>query len=184
MTEREETAIVLDFLPNGYPFDRRPMHQKTSIAQAIGVKKFTLLELVPRKGVFLQPLAEVYIGDGKRDDIHHINGKITTDKLTGTARQELEHVIKELVEKDESKFVEFFNTAQPMSVRMHSLELIPGFGKKHMNEIIAAREEKPFENFADLRTRVKLIPDPTLVIVRRILSELSGNEKHKLFVDR
>lgn len=184
MTDREETAVVLDFLPNGYPFDRRPMHQKTSIAQAVGVKKFTLLELVPRKGVFLQPLAEVYIGEGKRDDIHHINGKITTDKLTQTARQELEHVVKELVEKNEGMFVEFFNKAQPMSMRMHSLELLPGLGKKHMQEVIAAREEKDFESFADLRTRVKLIPDPVTIISKRILSELSGAEKHKLFVDR
>ena len=70
--KKEETAVVLDFLPNGYPSDTRPMHMKTPIAQAIGKEHFTLLELVPKKGIFLQPYEEVYIGEGKREKIHHI----------------------------------------------------------------------------------------------------------------
>ena len=53
--EKEEHAIILDFLPNGYPFDDRPMHKKTAIAQAMGKINFTLLELVPKKDIFLQP---------------------------------------------------------------------------------------------------------------------------------
>src|SRR3989339_1727194 len=82
---KEENAIVLDFLPNGYPFDERPMYMKTPIAQAIGKEHFVILELVPKKGVHLQPYEEVYIGEGKRDKIHHIIGKIPTSKLTSTA---------------------------------------------------------------------------------------------------
>ena len=46
---------MLDYLPHGYPFDTRPMHMKTSIAQALGKNHFILLELVPKKGIFLQP---------------------------------------------------------------------------------------------------------------------------------
>ncbi|MEK6826632.1 MAG: DUF655 domain-containing protein, partial [Nanoarchaeota archaeon] len=57
---REEKAITLDFLPNGYPFDTRPMFKKTPIAQALGNDHFILLELVPKKGVFLQPYEGVY----------------------------------------------------------------------------------------------------------------------------
>ena len=45
---KEEHVIVLDFLPNGYPFDTRPLHLKTAIAQAIGKKHLVLLELVPQ----------------------------------------------------------------------------------------------------------------------------------------
>ena len=67
---REEKAMVLDFLPNGYPFDTRPAHIKTPIAQAIGKEHFVLLELVPKKGIFLQPNEDVYIGEGKRDKIY------------------------------------------------------------------------------------------------------------------
>ena len=106
---KEEKAIILDFLPHGYPMDSRPMHMKTSIAQAMGKDHFTLLELVPKKGEFLQPHEEVYIGEGKRDKIHHILGKIPLSKLTQTAKSEVELVIEKSVKKKESIFIEFFN---------------------------------------------------------------------------
>ncbi len=182
--EREETAIVLDFLPNGYPFDKRPMHRKTPIAQALGKEHFTLLELVPKKGIFLQPYEEVYIGEGKREKIHHITGKLPVDKLTSTARSELKFVVKNLVEKSENKFVDFFNKAQPLTTRMHQLELLPGLGKKHMWEILEARKEKPFEDFKDIKKRVKLMPDPEKAIIKRVISEIQGKEKHMIFVGR
>tara|TARA_Y100000310_G_scaffold21263_1_gene20553 strand:- start:841 stop:1398 length:558 start_codon:yes stop_codon:yes gene_type:complete len=180
-TEREEHAIVLDFLQNGYPSDSRPSHMKTAIAQALGKTHFVLLELVPRKGIFLQPLEEVYIGEGKRENIHHIIGKLPEEKLTSTARSELEFVVTDLVKKQEKRFVEFFNTAQPLSTRMHSLELLPGLGKKHMWEVIESRKDKPFETFEDVHKRVKLMPDPVKLLVKRILAEISGEEKHRLF---
>ena len=181
--KKEDVVIVLDFLPNGYPFDDRPMHMKTAIAQAIGKSRFVLLELVPKKGIHLQPYEEVYIGEGKRDKIHHIVGRLPLDKLTQTAKSELEPIIKSVVDKNPQVFVDFFNKAQPLSTWMHQLELLPGLGKKHMWEILEARKEKPFENFDDIKKRVKLMPDPERAVIRRILKELSGAEKHRVFVD-
>lgn len=180
---KEENVIVLDFLPNGYPFDDRPMYMKTPVAQALGKEHFVLLELVPKKGIHLQPFEEVYIGEGKRDKVHHIVGKLPMSKLTRTAKSELEFAIKDIVKKNEKKFVDFFNNARPLSTRMHQIELLPGVGKKHMWEIINTREEKPFESLEDIKKRVKLMPDPEKVVIRRILEELEGNEKHRLFVD-
>jgi len=184
MQKKEEEAVVLDFLPNGYPFDSRPMHLKTPIVQAVGEEHFTLLELVPRKGIFLQPNETVYIGEAKRDKIHHINGRIAYDKLTGTAKNGLKHVVKDRVKAQEARFVDFFNKAQPVSTRMHVLELLPGVGKKHMWEIVNERKIEAFKSFEDIKNRVKLMPDPVTTIVKRITSELEGNEKHYLFVDR
>lgn len=180
---KEEFAVVLDFLPHGYPFDPRPSHRKSAIVQAIGKTHFTLLELVPKKDVFLQPLAEVYIGEGKRDQIHHIVGKLTVERLTATAKTELEFIVKDLVHKNEQRFVDFINTARPLTTRMHQLELLPGVGKKHMWEILEVRDKAPFKSFNDIKERVKLMPDPEKAIIKRILAELDGNEKHKVFVD-
>jgi len=177
---KEEQAIVLDYLEHGYPSDPSPV--KMSIAQALGVNHLTLLELVPKKGVFLQPHQEVYIGEGKREEIHHIKGRINSDRLTATAGHELKHVIEKVVSQDEAKFIQFFNKAQPLSTRMHQLELLPGLGKKHMWEILEARKVKPFENFLDLKNRVKLLPDPKTVVIKRILAELEGTEKYKIFI--
>jgi putative nucleotide binding protein len=180
---REDNAVVLDFLPNGYPLDNKPGFRKTPIVQALGKKHFILLELVPKKDINCQPNEEVYIGEGKRDKIHHILGRLPMEKLTTTAREELKFVIDDLVKKNEAQFVEFFNNAQPLTTRMHQLELLPGLGKKHMWEIIEKRDEKKFESFADIKNRVKLMPDPEKVVVRRILAEIEGKEKHRIFAD-
>lgn len=179
---KEEKAIVLDFLPNGYPFDIRPMYRKNPIAQALGLEHFSLLEMVPKKGIFLSPNDEVYIGEGKRDKIHHVIGRLPLERLTSTARNELEFTIKALIDKNEKKFVDFFNTAQPLTTRMHQLELVPGLGKKHMWEILEKRDEKLFESFDDIKKRVKLMPDPKKAIIKRILLEITGDEKHRIFV--
>src|SRR3989338_5011582 len=174
---REEYVIVLDFLPNGYPFDTRPGYMKTPIVQAIGKTYFVLLELVPKKDVTLQPHEEVYIGEGKRDKIHHINGRLPAAKLTATAKAEMEFVIANIVKANEARFVSFFNTAQPLSTRMHSLELLPGMGKKRMWELIEARDQKLFETFKEMRERLKLMPDPGKAIERRILLEITEPQK-------
>ena len=181
-TSKEETAIILDFLPHGYPFDSRPSYKKTPIAQALGKNHFSLLELVPRKGVTLKAHDEIYIGEGKRDKVHHVAGRLASDKLTQTARMELEYVIKELVRKNKQKFVDFFNKAGAISTRMHQIELLPGIGKKHMWEIIDKRNEEPFKDFEDIKKRVKLLPDPEKAVIKRIISEINKEEKYRLFV--
>ena len=179
---KEEYAVVLDFLPNGHPMDTKPGHLKTPIAQALGRDHFVLLELVPKKDNFLQIHDEVYIGEGKRDKIHHIYGKVIFDRLTQTAKEELNFVVEELVKKHEKRFIEFFNKAAPINTRRHQLELLPGIGKKHMLELIERREEKLFENFSDIKTRVKLMPDPEKTIIKRIIMEIKQEDKYNLFV--
>ena len=178
---KEDYAIVLDFLPNGHPMDSKPGYLKIPIAQALGKIHFVLLELVPKKGFFLQPHEEVYIGEGKRDKVHHIYGKVNYERLTQTAKEELNFIVEELVKKDESKFIEFFNKADAINTRRHQFELLPGIGKKHMLELIERRKEKLFESFNDIKKRVKLMPDPEKVVVKRIIAELQCVDRYNLF---
>lgn len=182
IVSKEDYVVVLDFLPNGYPFDTRASFRKIPLAQALSKINFTLLEITPKQGVVLQPAEEVYIGEGKRDKVHHVVGRISAERLTQTARGELEHVVKKLVMENPERFVEFFNKAGPLSTRMHQIELLPGIGKKHMWEILEAREEKPFESFEDIKTRVSLIPDPLKSIIKRIIMEINGEDKYRIFV--
>jgi len=179
---KEEYVIILDFLPNGYPFDLHSSFRKGPIAQALSKTNFTLLEVIPKQGVQLQPAEEVYIGEGKRDKIHHVVGRIGAEKLTQTAQGELEFVVKKLVLDQPQQYINFFNKAGPISTRMHQIELLPGIGKKHMWEILEAREEKPFESFEDIKNRVRLIPDPLKSIIKRILMEINNEDKYKIFV--
>lgn len=176
--EKEEIAIVLDYLPYGYPLEKNMI----PIVQAIGTKNFTLLQIVPRKGQSFELNEEVYIGDGKRDKVLYIQGRLPREKLTETAKVQLEKIITELVDADEKKFVEFFNKAQAMNTRLHQFELLPGFGKKHTQAIIKARDEKEFESFEDIKNRVENIPEPKKAIVKRIIEELTEIQRINLFI--
>ena len=182
LNEKEEFVIVLDFLPNGYPFDNRPSFRKTPIAQVMSKKYFTLLEIIPKKDVTIQAMEELYIGEGKRDKVHHVAGRIGMDRLTQTAKSELEVVIEKLVKENPQRFLNFFNKCGPISTRMHQIELLPGIGKKHMWGILEARDEKLFESFEELKERISAIPDPIRIVIRRILMELNNEDKYKIFV--
>lgn len=176
---KEENAIILEYLPNGYPLDRKMM----PIAQAVGESNLTLLELVPRRGVSLEIGEKVYIGEGKRPKIYYILGRLRREKLTESAKQQLEEFIKKIVNESEKKFVGFFNKAEAINKRVHQIELLPGMGKKHMQEIITKREEKLFESFEDMKKRIQNLPDPQKSIEKRILKELTSIERYNLFVD-
>ena len=123
--KKEEYAVVLDYLSRGYVKSDMSKFGGKPIAQAIGTEQFTLLELAPKNGVDLEIQDQVYIGKGKRDKIYRVLGKLDYENLTATARIELDYSIRDIVEDNEEKFVEFFNTADSVSTRMHSLELIP-----------------------------------------------------------
>ena len=176
--EKEENAVILDYLPNGYPLERKMM----PIAQAIGKRNLVLLELVPRRGVSLETGEEVYIGEGKRDKIYYILGRLQREKLTESAKNQLQEFVEKIVKEQEKEFVEFFNKADAINKRLHQIELLPGFGKKHMQEILKQRKEKEFESFEDMKQRIQNLPDPEKAIQKRILSELTDVERYNLFV--
>lgn len=178
MTEKEEFAIVLDYLPYGYPMGGKV----TPIAQAIGEKNFALLELIPRRGMVLAQKEKVYIGPEKRDKIYYISGRLQKEKLTETAKIQLQEFIEKVVAEQEQKFVDFFNHAQAINTRLHQLELLPGFGRKHTQEILQTRDTKPFESFEDIRGRVKNLPDPKKAVEKRLIEELMERQRFNLFV--
>lgn len=176
--KKEEYAVVLDFLPNGYPLEKKMM----PIAQAIGKENFTLLELVPRKGVSLEIAEEVYIGEGKREKVYYILGRLKREKLTESAKTQLQEFIEKRVKEKEKEFVDFFNKAQAINKRTHQVEFLPGFGKKHMKEILEQRRIKEFESFEDMKDRISNLPDPEKAIEKRIFQELTNIERFNLFI--
>src|SRR4030043_1123878 len=123
--KKEEYAIVLEYLPNGYPLEKKMM----PIAQAVGESNLVLLELVPRRGVTLEIGERVYIGEGKRDKIYYILGRLHREKLTETAKNQLQEFIKNTIKSREGEFIEFFNKSEAINKRVHQIELLPGFGK-------------------------------------------------------
>jgi putative nucleotide binding protein len=169
----EEYALVLDYLEKG-------IRGHTPIAQVMGCDFFTLLEVVPKER--LEILEKVYIGKGERAKIQVVKRRISYKELTSAAQSELENAVEKVVSDNEKKFVDFYNTSVPITLRMHQLQLLPGIGSKHLMNILAEREKKPFESFEEVDKRVPLMPDPKKLIIRRIIDEIKGeNIKHYLF---
>ncbi len=179
----EEYAYVLDFLPHGRPGVRvsgRAGYRAGALVQLIGEEFFTLLEALIKEGALLKPNDRVYVGKDAREEVTYIIGRIGYDELTVAAKNELTAVISRIVLNREEWFIDFFNNARAVTPRMHALELIPGIGKKYMWQVINTRERKTFENFDDLQKRTE-IPNPVKLITKRIMEELSGDSKYRLF---
>jgi len=175
----EEYAYVLDYLPHGRP-TARPTYRAGALVQLVGEEFFTLLEATVKETLVLKLYDRVYVGKESREEITYIIGRIGYDELTSTARMELPTALEKIVLNREAWFINFFNTAQAITPRMHALELIPGIGKKYMWQIINERDRIPFKSFDDLQQRAS-IPSPAKLITKRILEELSGESKYRLF---
>ena len=179
----EEYGYVLDFLQHGRLGVRpsgRAGYRAGALVQLIGEEFFTLLEALVKEGAVLKPHDRVYVGKENREEITYIIGRIGYEELTAAAKMELPMVISRVVLNREKWFVDFFNTARAITPRMHALELIPGIGKKYMWQVVNEREKKLFESFDDLQKRTEL-PSPVKLITKRVLEELAGDSKYRLF---
>lgn len=177
MADKDEYILVLDFLEHGHSDGK-----DDRVAQGIGKDNYTLLEVVMREGKRPKGGEELYIGEGDRDKVQFIKRRIEYDDLTGNAQKELKYVLQELISQKREEFIEFFNEATPVTPRRHAFELLPGIGTKHMQTLLDEREKEEFEDFDDIEERVPSIPNPLKAINERILKELKGETKNKLFV--
>ena len=179
----EEQAYVLDFLQHGKPGFRptgRAGYRAGALIQCVGEEFFTILEALVKEELVLKPGDRVYVGKDSREEVTYIIGRISYEELTASAKAELASVISKIVSNREKWFVGFFNTARAITPRMHALELVPGIGKKYMWQVINQREHKQFENFEDLQKRTEL-PNPVKLITKRVMEELEGDSKYRLF---
>lgn len=178
--DESEEVVVLDFLAHGRSDDDRPQYQKEPLAYVIDKGDFHLYELV------MDQDANISIGDSFQLDASEDIARRTSidyDDLPSGASSELDYVIEELVEADEQRFVDYFNDAQPITLRLHQLNLFPGIGEKLRNNILDERKRNPFESFEELDERIDGLHSPKEVIVERILEELKEDElKYQLFV--
>lgn len=172
-------AVVLDYLPHGRADDDRPQYKKPALAHTIVIENFRFVECI------LTENADVSIGDRldlDGDDIESTRD-ISFDELSTSAQSELEYAIEEIIDDDERRFVEYYNEAQPITLRLHQLNLLPGIGKKLRNNILDERKRRPFESFDDIESRVSGLHRPREILVERIHEELREDDlKYRSFV--
>jgi len=180
--ESAPTAVVLDYLPHGRSDDERPQYEKEPLAFAVSTDEFRLYEMV------LADDADISIGDrvpvDRGDGVERLH-EVDYSDIPGGAQSELEYVIEDIIDADTQRFVDFYNDAQPITTRLHALNLLPGIGKKLRNNILDKRKRRPFESFDDLEARVSGLHDPKEVLAERILEELKEDDlKYRIFAQR
>ena len=175
----EEHARVLDFTQRGKSTTVRG--REGIIIQAIGEERLTLLELLGVQNASFEVGERLYIGREGRDKVMSVLGRLEYNDISQTAKNELAVIVEKIVIGNEKRFIDYINVSQPITPRIHALELIPGIGKTYMMTIIKERDKKKFENFADLQARVGL-RDPAKLIAKRIIEEIMGEARMNLFV--
>ncbi len=174
------TAVLLDFYPNGRSDGGRYGRQPTGYA--VDTRTFSLYEIV------FEDEADVSIGDDvvvqpreERTNTERVR-EVDYDDVSGGAQSELEYVVEELIDEEEDRFVEFFNEAGAITLRLHQFNLLPGIGDKLRENIIDQRRRRPFDDFEDMQERVSGLHDPKGVLVDRILEEIEADDlKYYLF---
>lgn len=177
----EEHAYVLDFNPRGKSSTVRG--RDGIIITGIGEDRLTLLEILGVPNSNFEIGEKIYIGKDGRTKVLSVLGKLDYENISSSAQTELPSVVEKIVTENESKFVEYLNKAQPLTPRIHALELIPGIGKTYMKIMLEERDRKKFESYDDLQERVGL-KDPIKHIAERIMSEITGESRMNLFVKR
>lgn len=175
----EEYAYVLDYTQRGKSTTVRG--REGLIVQGIGEEHLTLLELLGVQNMNFEVGERVYIGREGRDKVISVLGRLDYEYISQSAKNDLPAIVEKIVLQNEMRFIDHINNAQPVTPRIHALELIPGIGKTYMLTIIREREKRKFESFADLQTRVGL-RDPAKLIVKRIVDEIAGQARMNLFV--
>ena len=177
----EEYAYVLDFVPRGKSVTVRG--RDGIIVTALGEDRLTILELLGVPNSTFEIGEKVYIGKEGRTKILSVLGRLEYNDISPGAQSELTGVAEKIVAQNEQRFIDYLNNAQPLTPRIHALELIPGIGKTYMRTMLEEREKKKFVDFKDLQDRVGL-KEPVKQIAKRILEEITGETRMNLFVRR
>lgn len=177
----EEYAYVLDFVERGKSSTVRG--REGIMVTGIGEDRLTLLEILGVPDSSFEVGERIYIGKEGRTKVLSVLGKMVYQKISSTAQNELAEVVEIIVNQNEKKFIDYINNCQPLTPRIHALELIPGIGKTYMKLMLEEREKKKFESFDDLQNRVGL-KEPIKQICKRILEEITGETRMNLFVKR
>ncbi len=178
-------AVVLDYLAHGLSDDARPQYEKSPAGYALDPTDFRLYEVAFDEDERLTIGSDVILAPADQRDVLKECREVEYKDLSSGAKSELEYVVEDIVDDHEERFVDFYNEAQPITLRLHQLNLLPGIGKKLRNSILDERKRKPFESFEDLADRVSGLHDPAEILAERILEELREDDlKYQLFVGR
>lgn len=186
MRRREEYAYVLDVIPPEVAMYKLPARVRrefphdVTYAHLLGEEFFTLLEVTIKRGATVEVGERLYVGAGQRDKVDKIVRRIRYEDLQPPAREALPQVVRKIVAENERRFIKWINDAGPLTIKMHSLELLRGIGKKKAQEILEERRRRPFQSYEDVKQRAGV--DLVELITDRVIREIMETDTYYMFV--
>ena len=177
----EEHAYVLDFVERGKSATVRG--REGIIIVGLGEDRLTLLEILGVPDSTFEVGERIFIGKEGRTKVLSVLGKMDYNRISTSSQSEMPSVVEKIISQNEKRFIQYLNNAQPLTPRIHALELIPGIGKTYMKVMLDEREKTPFTDFNDLQNRVGL-KEPIKQLTKRIVEEITGDTRMNLFVKR
>jgi putative nucleotide binding protein len=151
--------------------------------QGVGIAHFTLLECALHDNTTVAPGDRVALTDDEQGPHAAVTQRLTYETLSQDAQDRLEATVESIIIANEQRFIDYYNDAQPISLRRHQLDLLPGIAESRRNTIIRQRERQPFADFDDLEDRIEQLRDPHASLAERVLTELQDDVKYTLFVE-
>ncbi len=85
--------------------------------------------------------------------------------------------IQDIVNANEDVLINVYNNGRSLSLKKHSLSLLPKINTKHIFAIENAKRYHPFTSFKDLETKVPTIKDAAAPIVARLIKEMENPDE-------
>ena len=125
----------------------------------LGENKFVLMELSPKRDKVPAVYERVYIGEGEREVIDHVIKRLKYKELTPTAKEWLPHVLEQIVNDNQKRFLQLFNNPKGILIRPKKR-----ICANTLNDLSRELNKRTFSNFGDIAERVSGLNHPEKII--------------------
>jgi len=174
----EEHALVLDVRMRARSATVRG--REGTMVTALGDGRFTLLEIMASDGAAPRPGQRICIGREGRDGVEAVLGRIPYAQASPAAQAELRGAVEKIVGYQEERFVEYANTAGPLTQHVHALEMMPGVTKAQAMAMVEERQERKFSSYRDIEERAG-VEGAAGRMAQMVLDEITGEARTRLF---
>lgn len=156
-----------------------PFESAHPLVQAVGTTTFALVDVTVTDTSALDQGDRLYVGPGTWDRVVGIDRRLSYHALPAVIQGLLGPTIERIIQRNEDRFIEAFNTTVLVDCDGHPLELLAGLSPACREAIVAERSQRRFADFADLTTRVECVEQPENLLGKRVLAELHGDDRYR-----
>jgi putative nucleotide binding protein len=153
-----------------------PFESAQPLVQAVATTSFALVDVIVTDASALDRGDRLYVGPGAWDRVVGIDRQLSYHALPAVVQGVLGPTIERIIQRNEDRFIEVFNTTILDDHDGHPLDLLSGLSADCREAIVAERSQRRFADFTDLTARVECVKQPWNLVAERVLTELRGDD--------